>query len=124
MLLHVLAAAVWVGGQLILVGMWPALRNLGPDAQSSLADRFEAIAWAAYGVLVVTGLWNLVATDVNSTDSPWQVTLLFKLGAVAVAGVGAYQFPRAPGRSSQVAWAAAGGVASLAALWLGVLLSA
>jgi uncharacterized membrane protein len=30
--LHVLAATVWVGGQLTLAGLVPGLRALGPDA--------------------------------------------------------------------------------------------
>jgi len=32
--LHVLAATVWVGGQLTLAALVPALRRMGPDVAS------------------------------------------------------------------------------------------
>ena len=49
--LHVLAATVWVGGQLTLAGLVPTLRALGPDAPRTVARRFNRIAWPAFGVL-------------------------------------------------------------------------
>lgn len=33
--LHLLAAAVWVGGQIVLAALVPALRAAGPDRPSS-----------------------------------------------------------------------------------------
>ena len=53
--LHVLAATVWVGGQLTLAGLVPTLKGLGPDAPRAVARQFNRIAWPAFGVLVVTG---------------------------------------------------------------------
>ena len=52
---HVLAATVWVGGQLTLAGLVPGARRLGQDAPRVLARRFNRIAWPAFVVLVVTG---------------------------------------------------------------------
>ena len=37
--LHVLAATVWVGGQLTLAGLVPGLRTLSPDAPRVVARR-------------------------------------------------------------------------------------
>ena len=41
--LHVLAAAVWVGGQLILAAIVPVLRRFGSDALAATARR---LTWA------------------------------------------------------------------------------
>ena len=35
--LHVLAAAVWVGGQVVMTGLVGPARGLGPDAPKTLA---------------------------------------------------------------------------------------
>jgi putative copper export protein len=60
--LHVLAATVWVGGQLTLAALVPAFRRLGPDVPRTAARRFNLVAWPAYAVLVLTGLaiWGAV----------------------------------------------------------------
>ena len=48
--LPVLAATVWVGGQLTLAGVVPGLRRFSPEAPRAVARRFNAIAWAAFAV--------------------------------------------------------------------------
>ena len=50
---------------------------------------FNRIAWPAFAVLVVTGVWNLVELPVGDFDTEWQVTLFVKIMVVAVAGVAA-----------------------------------
>ncbi len=57
--LHVLAATIWVGGQLTLAGLVPGLRALGDDVPRRVVQRFNRIGWPAYGVLVATGIWNV-----------------------------------------------------------------
>ena len=59
--LHVLAATVWVGGQLTLAALVPTLRRLGTDMPKAAARQFNRVAWPAFGVLIVTGVWNVVA---------------------------------------------------------------
>ncbi len=44
---HVLSASVWVGGQIVLVGLVPTVRELGPDAPRRVARAFNRIAWPA-----------------------------------------------------------------------------
>jgi putative copper export protein len=83
--LHVLAAAVWVGGQLTLAGLLPAVRKLGPDAPRSVARAFNRVAWPAFGVLVATGIWN-VAAAAPSGDTAYDATLALKIVVVVVAG--------------------------------------
>jgi len=119
---HVLAATVWVGGQVTLAGLVPVLRRIGPDAPRTAARQFNRIAWPAFGVLVVTGIWNLLEVDVTSAGSRYQTTLALKLVLVAASGNGAawHSFGR-----TKVALAVGGAAASIGAvgaLFLGVLL--
>lgn len=120
--LHVLAAAVWVGGQLSLAALVPALRGAGDGVPGVAARRFARIAWPAFAVLVATGVWNLVDVAVGDTSTAYQATLLVKLVVVLVAGVAAFVHARATSRAALAAWGAVSGLASVAALLLGVLL--
>jgi putative copper export protein len=120
--LHVLAATVWVGGQLTLAGLVPALRTLGPDAPRTVARRFNRIAWPAFGVLFVTGLWNLTETHVGDRSSAWIATLVAKLVVVALSGISAALHTRAAGRRSLALWGALSGLSALLALFYGVQL--
>ena len=53
--LHVLAATVWVGGQITLAALVPVLRRLGAELPRSAARAFNRVAWPAFGVLILTG---------------------------------------------------------------------
>ncbi len=120
--LHVLAAAVWVGGQLTLAGLLPALRRLGPDATRAVARQFDRIAWPTFAVLVITGIWNLFEVDVGSTSTSYQVTLVVKLLLVALSGIGAAAH-RASKRTLVLALGgAAAATGALGALFFGVQL--
>jgi len=118
---HVLAAAVWVGGQFTLAGLLPAVRKLGPDAARSLARAFNRLAWPAFGVLVATGIWN-VAAAAPSGDTAYDVTLAIKIGVVVLSGGAAALHSVARSRRALAAWGAVSGVAALAALFFGVVL--
>lgn len=120
--LHVLASTVWVGGQLTLAGLVPGLRALGPDAPRIVARRFNRIAWPAFGVLFVTGLWNLAETSVGDQPPAWIATLLAKLAVVALSGVSAALHIRAASRKSLAVWGALSGLSALLALFYGVQL--
>src|SRR5512145_2497758 len=85
--LHVLAATVWVGGQLTLAGLVPGLRAIAPDAPRTVARRFNRIAWPAFAVLILTGLWNIAAIDVTDTSTEYQVTLFLHITIAAVSGI-------------------------------------
>jgi putative copper export protein len=88
--LHILAATVWVGGQVVLAGLVPVARRVGGvEATRAIARRFQFIAWPAFALLLVTGLWNLFAVDAGDQSSAYLTTLLVKLLLVAVSGIGA-----------------------------------
>jgi len=120
--LHVLAATVWVGGQLTLAGLVPGLRALGPDAPKAVARRFNQIAWPAFAVLVVTGLWNLGVTGVGDQPSAWKATLAAKLVVVAVSGITAALHIRATTKKGLAIWGGLSGLSALLALFYGVQL--
>jgi putative copper export protein len=119
--LHVLAATVWVGGQLTLAALVPALRRLGPDVPRAAARRFNLVAWPAYGVLVATGIWNIIAVD-HMTAS-YRTTLIAKVAVVAASGITAFLHTRSKSTAGLAIWGALTGLTALAALFLGVVLA-
>ena len=119
--LHVTAATIWVGGQLTLAGLVPGLRQLSPDAPRAVAQRFNRIAWPAFGVLVVTGVWNIVEVE-PVWDSDYGRTLSVKLLVVAVSGAAAFLHARSRSRQGLAVFGAVTGLAALTALFLGIQL--
>ncbi|ALV33162.1 hypothetical protein [Streptomyces sp. CdTB01] len=122
MFLHVLAATVWVGGQLTLAALVPALRGLGPDVTRAAARRFNQVAWPAFAVLVATGVWNIIAEEEKDTGA-YRTTLIVKLAVVAVSGVTAFLHARARGTVALAVYGALTGMTALAALFVGVMLA-
>jgi len=120
--LHVLAATVWVGGQITLAALVPTLRRLGAEMPRAAARRFNQVAWPAFAVLVITGVWNIIAVR-SQIHGSYQVTLVVKLIAVAVSGVCAALHARARSTTGLAVFGALTGVSALAALFLGVLLA-
>jgi putative copper export protein len=119
--IHVLAATVWVGGQLTLAGLVPGLRALGPDAPRTVARRFNRIAWPAFGVLVLTGIWNIAVLDPD-WDSDYGRTVMLKVAVVAASGVSAYVHAGATSRRLLAIFGALSGLTALGALFLGIQL--
>jgi putative copper export protein len=121
--LHVVAATVWVGGQLTLAGLVPALRAVGPEATKAAAKAFERIAWSAYAVLIVTGIWNIAAqATYHHGDTKWWATLFAKLLIVALSGIAAAIHARTSHRVVLAVGGALTGVFALTAVFFGVLL--
>lgn len=121
--LHVLAAAVWVGGQITMVGLLPDVRALGGDASVRVARAFARVSWPAFWVLVLTGFWNVSADHASNATHAWKVVLAVKLVFVVLAGLGAWLHSRASSKGSLAAWGSIAGTASIVALVLGVLLA-
>jgi putative copper export protein len=119
--LHVLAATIWVGGQLTLAGLVPGLRAIAPDAPKTVAQRFSRLAWPAYFVLVATGIWNILEVDPD-WSSDYGTTLIVKLAVVGVSGATAFLHARARSRAGLAAFGALTGLSAIAALFFGILL--
>jgi putative copper export protein len=122
--LHVLAASIWVGGQITLAGLVPALRKAGADVPKAAAQAFGRVAWPAFAVLVATGIWNVFAIhDEISNSNDMRNTLIVKLVFVVLSGVAAYAHARAKSRRGLALWGAGTGLFALAAMLFGVILS-
>jgi uncharacterized membrane protein len=81
--LHLVAVALFVGGQLMLVvAIVPALRAGDPDSLRRIAQRFGWASLAALAVLLATGA--AMASRAGQWGSP---TLHVKLGLVVAATV-------------------------------------
>ena len=119
--LHVLAATIWVGGQLVLAALVPALRRAGSDVPRVAARAFNRIAWPAFAVLVATGIWNIVAE--GDRGSAYRTTLTVKLVVVAASGVTAFLHARATSRRGMAVFGALTGLTALGALLLGIVLA-
>lgn len=119
--LHVLSASVWVGGQIVLAGLVPTVRRFGQDATRAVARAFNRIAWPAYGVAVVTGLWNVFALPLDDLMHPW---IELKVLAVLLSGVGAAVHQFARGNKAMLAVGGAmSAVFAVAAMYLGFLVT-
>jgi putative copper export protein len=119
--LHVLAATVWVGGQLVLAALVPALRRAAPGVPGVAARAFNRVAWPAFGVLILTGIWNIAA--LGDRGGAYRTTLTVKLVVVAASGVTAFLHARATSRRGLAVFGALTGLTALAALLLGVVLA-
>jgi putative copper export protein len=119
--LHVLAATVWVGGQLTLAALVPALRGLGTDVPRAAARRFNQVAWPAFAVLLITGVWNVIAVQSQISGS-YAVTLWVKLIVVAISGLTAALHALAKSKTGLAVFGALTGISALAALFLGIML--
>lgn len=119
--LHVLAATIWVGGQITLAALVPALRAAGSDVPKAAANAFNRIAWPAFAVLIVTGIWNVVAE--GDKGDAYQHTLSLKYTLVLISGVTAYLHARATSRRSMAIFGALTGLSALATLFVGIQLA-
>ncbi len=122
--LHVLAATVWVGGQITLAGLVPGLRAAAPDAPRLAARRFNLLAWPAYVVLIVTGAWNIGAVGkVHHGDTAFWVTLFVKLVIVAASGITAFLHTVTKSKVGLAVFGALTGLTAILALFFGLLLT-
>jgi uncharacterized membrane protein len=120
--LHVLAASVWVGGQVVLVGVIPALRASYPDATRVVAKAYGRVAWPAFAIAVVTGIWNLLEVDADGWTA-YQITLGVKILLVTVSGLAAAVHQVGRSKVALAVGGAVGFVTALGAMYVGLLLT-
>ncbi len=94
--LHLLGAVVWVGGLVFLVlVVGPALKRAASVREHlrlglNLESRFRAVMWPAAGVVLLTGLFNVInilyATSIAGGSVPpaFARMLALKIGLVVV----------------------------------------
>jgi putative copper export protein len=116
--LHILAATIWVGGMIVLAGLTGPLRRAAPAALAPAGRAFAWVAWPAFAVLIVTGIWNLVAG--GTVSNAYQATLMVKLLLVVLSGLGAALHTFAKNPTLKGIWGTVALVGALGAVLLGV----
>jgi putative copper export protein len=122
---HLVAACIWIGGQVTVAAIIPLLRDQRELARR-VGRRYQAVAWPAFAVLIVTGVVNVGNAGLHWSqllDSSAGRTLVVKLVLVALSGLaaGVHSFLQAPrrghaGDSSAVGSAVLGSISLVAAL--------
>jgi putative copper export protein len=120
--LHVIGATIWVGGQLVFAALVPVLKAKDAALPKLVAKQFNKIAWPAFGILIITGFWNL-ATLPKDLPSSYHAAVGIKMSVVTLSGVAAYLHSRAKGTKGMALWGAASGFAAISATYVGVLLA-
>ena len=123
MSLHILAASVWIGGQIVLAGLVPTVRGFGGDATKKVARTFSQLVWPAFVVLIITGVWNITALHNGGSNSSWKMVLGMKMGVVLLAGVAIAAHTRVASPKLKGMSAGIGMLASLSAMVMGVVLA-
>jgi len=118
--LHVLAATIWVGGQIVLVALVWTLRRAAPEAVAPAARAYAWVAWPAYAVLFLTGMWNLQVLGTGSMSAPYSRTLMVKMVLVVLSGLGAALHTFAKRPALKGVWGMVGLLGALGALLFGV----
>ena len=116
--LHVLAATIWVGGQIVLPALVGPLRRAAPAAIAPAARAFAWVAWPAFAVLIGTGA-GLLAQAGDMSDA-YRTTLMVKMVFVILSGVGAALHTFVKNPALKGVWATVGLVSALAVVLLGV----
>ena len=119
--LHVLAATIWVGGQLTLAALVPALRGTAEGVTRVAARAFNRVAWPAFAVLVLTGIWNVVA--LGDVSASFQHTLTLKYVLVLVSEVTAYLHQRSTSKTGLAVYGVLTATSAVGALFVGVWLA-
>lgn len=121
--LHVLAVAVWVGGQIVLAGLVPAIRASAPEALPKVAQAFARVAWPAMIVIVFTGMWGLGSSSASDSDTAYMVTFAAKMVMVFIAVAATVVHSQGSSKAAKAIGGALGLLGSLLAAYAGILLA-
>jgi hypothetical protein len=80
------------------------------------------VAWPAFGVLIVTGGWN-IAAEHDRNHGAFQTTLMIKMVVVLASGLTAWLHARATTKKGMAIFGALTALTALLALFLGILLA-
>ena len=101
----------------------PSLRRAFPDSGPVIAQAFARVAWPAFAIVVVTGLWSLGEISVAETSTSYQVTLFVKILLVMTSGAAAFVHQIGQTKAALAVGGALGLLAALGATFCGLLLT-
>lgn len=83
---HLLAAAVWTGGLIVLGALVGAIRRSTDDREvlRAVARRFGVVSWIAFATAVATGLWMYADLGLPWRDFELKGTLVLLAGILAL----------------------------------------
>ncbi|MFV1999349.1 MAG: hypothetical protein ACC654_03190 [Acidimicrobiia bacterium] len=84
--IHLLAAAVWTGGLIVLAFLVTAIRTATDDVGvlRATARRFSVVSWVALGTAVVTGVWMYAEHGEPWADFSLKGTLVIVAAGLAL----------------------------------------
>ena len=121
--LHLMAVAVWVGGQIVLAGIVPKLRQKNSEVLTTVANGFARIAWPAFVVIVFTGAWGLASESAADQTSEYMATFGVKMLLVGIAVIAVIIHSMGQSKPAKAIGGALGLLCSVAAAYLGILLA-
>jgi len=122
--LHVLSVSVWVGGQIVMASLMPVLRSSeNTEFRKAIPQAFQKVAWPAFAIAVVTGIWNIFEVDMGNTTTAYSMVFGIKFLLVLVSGAAAFVHAKATKPSIKGMTGGLGLVAALAAMILGFALT-
>lgn len=119
---HVLAASVWVGGQIAVAGIVPALRRSHPESTKAVARSFGRVAWTSFALVTATGIWSLIDIDIDTSDWTYTTSVLLHIATAIAAGIASALHSMGRSKIALAVGGALGLLFSIGALFLGVLL--
>ena len=121
--LHLMAVAVWVGGQIVLAGLVPTIRAAAPESLPKIAQAFARVAWPAMIVIVFTGAWGLGVVDAADAGTKYMTTFAIKMLLVFVAIAATVIHSQGTSKAAKAIGGAFGLLGSLLAAYAGILLA-
>jgi putative copper export protein len=121
--LHLMAVAVWVGGQIVLAGLVPTIRVAAPESLPKVAQAFARVAWPAMIVIVFTGAWGLGVVDAADAGTKYMTTFAIKMLLVFVAIAATVIHSQGTSKAAKAIGGAFGLLGSLLAAYAGILLA-
>ena len=121
--LHLVAVAVWIGGQIVLAGIVPTLRVAAPEVLQKVAQAFARIAWPAMIMIVFTGAWGLSTVDAADSGTKYMTTFAVKMLLVFVAVAATVIHSQGSSKAAKAIGGALGLLGALLAAYAGILLA-
>lgn len=121
--LHLMAVAVWVGGQIVLAGLVPTIRVTAPEALPKVAQAFSRVAWPAMIVIVFTGAWGLSSVHATDSGTKYMTTFAVKMLLVFIAIAATVIHSQGSSKAAKAIGGALGLLGSLLAAYAGILLA-
>jgi len=122
--LHVLAVTVWLGGQIVMLALLPVLRGAGVEGlPAKAAQAFQRVAWPAFALAFVTGIWNILAVEMADASSGYNAVFGIKFLLVIVSGAAAWVHSKTDNPAVRGATGGIGFLAALVAMFLGFVMA-